>query len=524
MLTYLNRFSHLKTCFVLVRDEISNLYPLIDTSLSLLGGTFLDLSISQDGLPDDIESIIPEDKLTTISEFSKQLHIADTSKEGAFFRFEKLGDKRLSVKLILDKDGEPGKTLQSQSSDRASVLATILISPAACICEGHNIVGFLYNPDSLDPTNKVKLNEYFCRVIEETYPSAFLVIFVRTRNVDEAMYLPPVNLVGAIEIDGFIPIMPASETMNNIRQCCAGFKKEKPVIFFLGAGCASEANIPMGPELCRKALEQLLSRSPEDSYDEIEQQFWEYVAARNRWLPGELEIRDKGDRPPLTFERVVREQISQHGHAEVPIIRYLSQISGKSTPSSGHLALAEVVRRGYRILIITTNYENLIEEALSAHGLKSSAIYDEETAGKSLELLKSYLRGKSDIVPIVKLHGTIGLPPTISASVEDTTSLKPMIRDVFSMILKGPMHKSIEIQERIPVVFFGYAFRDIDIQKVLYEKDTLDGMDCWVVDPLPRSPIYSFLSQDSRHEIVTAQRVLSTRFGLCMGEISRNLV
>jgi hypothetical protein len=483
----------------------------------VLGGTFLDLSISHDGLPDDVESTIPRDKLTAISEFSKQLHIADTSKEGAYFRFETLGDKRLSVKLILDENGQPGKVLQSQSSDRASMLATMLVSPAACICEGHNVVGFLYSPDSLDATNKEKLNEYFCRVIGETYPNAGLVVFVRTRNVDEAMYLPPVNLVGALEFDGFIPIMPASDTMNNIRQCCGSIKKENPVIFFLGAGCASEANIPMGPDLCRKALEQLLCRSPEDSYDEIEQQFWEHVATRNRWLPGEREIRDKGGRPPLTFERVIREQISQHGHAEAPIIEYLSKITEKSTPSSGHLAVAQTIQSGYKILIVTTNYDSLIEQALGSYGLKSFAVYDEETAGKSLELIKSYLRGKSDIVPIVKLHGTIDLPPTISASVEDTTSLKPMIRGVFSMIVEGPMHKSIEIQERIPVVFFGYAFRDVDIQKVLYEKDTLDGMDCWVVDPLPRSPIYRFLSKDSRHEIITAQRVLSTRFGLCMG-------
>ena len=513
----------MKTCFILVRDDISNLYPLIDTSFSLLGGTFLDLSISHDGLPDDIESTIPSDKLRVISEFSKQLHIADTSKEGAYFHLETLGDKRLSVKLILDEDEQPGKVLQSQSLDRASLLATILVSPVACICEGHNLVGFLYSPDSLDQTNKEKLNDYFCKIIGATYPEAILIVFVRTRNVDDVMYLPPVNLVGALEFDGFIPIMPASDTMNNIRQCCNSIKKENPTIFFLGAGCASEAGIPMGSELCRKALEQLLGMSPEDSYDEIEQQFWQYVATRSRWLPGEKEIRDKGGRPPLTFERIVREQISQHGHADAPIIRYLSNITEKSTPSSGHVAIAQTIQSGHRILIVTTNYDSLIEQALESCGLKSFVVYDEETASKSLELTKLYLQGKSDIVPIVKLHGTISLPLTISASVEDTTSLKPMIREMFSTILKRPIHNSIGVPERIPIIFLGYAFKDVDVLKVLYEKDTLDGIDCWVVDPLPKSPVYRFLSEDTRHEIVTDQRVLSTRFGLYMGETRKHL-
>lgn len=513
----------MKTCFILVRDDVFGLYPLIEASLKILGGDFLDLSISNDGLPDNIESAIPEDKLAAISEFSKQLHIADTAKDGAFFHFERIDHKRLGVKLVID-NGEPGRILQSQSSDRASILATILISPATSIFEGHNVVGFLYNPDSMDPTNKEKLNEYFCKVMEQTFPDARLVVFVRTRNVDEALYRPPVSLVGALEADCFIPLLPASEVLNNIRQCGNRIKKETPVIFFLGAGYSSESNIPMGPELCRKALEQLLIMAPEDSYEDLEQQFWNWVATRNRWLPGEREVWEKREKPQLTFERVVREQIGQHGHADAPVIKYLSEISRKSLPSSGHLAIAEIIRKGYKILIMTTNYDTLIEQVLESYGLKYLSIFNEKTASKNHGPLKSYLRGESDTIPVVKLHGTIKLPVTISASVEDTTSLKPAIRDLLGLVLKEGMHRSIGIPERIPVVFGGYAFRDADVRKVLDEKDTLEGIDPWVVDPLPRDLVNNFLSLEGRKDIIATSRILSTRFGLFMGELDQYLV
>lgn len=523
MLKYLSRFSHLKTCFVLVRDDISNVYPIVEASLRILGGVFLDLSTSDDGLPDDVESVIPEYKLAIISDFSKQLHIADTLNEEAFFLFEKLGDNRIRVKLILNKTRETGKVLQSESSDRASMLATMLISPAARICEGHNIVGFLYKPDSLDEENNEKLNDYFCRVFREMFPEAGLVVFVRTRNIDESLYLPPVNLIGAIEADCFIKIMPPDETNSNIRRCATQIRKDNPTVFFLGAGSSSEANFLMGPDLCRKTLEQLVNGSPEDGYDELEQQFWTQVAVNDRWLPDEREMRDRGDRTPLTFERVVREQISQYGYAEAPIIKYISGIAENSTPSRGHFTIAEIIKMGYRILLVTTNYDNLIEQALDSYGLKSFIIFDEKTAEERFDEVKSYMRGETEIIPVIKLHGTINAPVTISASVQDTTSLKPMMRDLLSMILKLAEHKVIGIQERIPVIFNGYAFRDIDILKVISEPDIRDGTDCWVVDPLPRNPVTEFLSLDSRSEIITESRVLSTRFGLFMRELGRIL-
>jgi hypothetical protein len=186
---------------------------------------------------------------------------------------------------------------------------------------------------------------------------------------------PPVSLIGAIESGCFIRIMPAGETNNNIRQCAGRIRKDNPMVFFLGAGSSSEANIPMGPELCRKSLEQLLDKSAEDDYNELVRQFWKHVAINDRWLPGEREIGIRDEITPLTFERVIREQICQHGHAEAPIIEYLSGIAKGSTPSPGHLAIAELILKGYRIVLITTNYDNLIEQALNSYGLKLSIIF-----------------------------------------------------------------------------------------------------------------------------------------------------
>lgn len=522
MLEYLSRFTHLQTCFILVRDDFSELYPLLQTSLGLIGGTFLNLSVSDEQLPDSIPAKIPDDKLEVISDFSKQLHIADTaSKETVFYRFQKFGDGNVNVKLIIEENQETyeGKPLQGQSMDRASVLATILMSPVASIYEGYNTIGLIYDPGPLDSTNKNKLHEYFCDIIGSDFPNINLIVFLRTRNLDEALFLPPINLVGALEANDFIKIMPASETNNNIRQCAGKIKKENPTVFFLGAGSSSEADIPTGQELCRIALEQLLGKSREDPYEELEKEFWEHVAVNDRWLSEEKE-----KLPPLTFERVIREQIKQHGRAATPVIEDLSQICQKRSPSAGHAEVVEILKKGYRILIITTNYDALIEQAIESQGLKSAVIVDEETADKHNELIQAYLQGNTDVIPVIKLHGTIDLPITISASVEDTTILLGKVDEILSMILSKQKHQDIGLPERIPVVFTGYAFRDIDISKVFERKDVREGMDNWIVDPLPRRVITDFLGSDtSRRELVPSTRILSTRFGLFMSELNRHL-
>lgn len=527
MLMHINRFDHLKTRYVLVRSDISRFHSLINESMRINGGTFLNLLLSDERLPDNIPNIIPEDKLRIISEFSKQLHIADVkSSEAAYFSFIPKEEKRLEVKVITKENGETeeGRPLEGQNVDRTSILATILISPILYCFDGHQMVGLIYNPDPLDPTNQEKLNEYFCNVIREKLSDTSLIIFLQTRELEDTWFVKPIELLGALEADEFIKIMPSSETVKNIPQCAVTIKKESPVIFFLGSGCSAQAGIPMGPELCRIALEQLLSGSKEDSTKTLVKRFWTHVKVHGHWLPGE----QGGYLTTPTFERVISEQFAQHARTRAPTIEYLSNICKDKSPSIGHEYLADIIAAGFRILIITSNYDTLVEQSIRSHGLDSILIIDEDSAEKHSKDVISYLRGETKAIPIIKIHGTIDSLKTISASVEDTTRLTPAMEKILLKVLKEEDHKEVGIPECVPIIFSGYSFRDADIYSVLQRTDVLKGMDEWIVDPLIRGGVTNFISLDrsgkTERPTDISTRIIYTKFDLFLHELRDLLV
>lgn len=527
MLMHINKFGHLQTRYVLVRSDISRFSSLINESMRINGGTFLNLLLSDERLPDNIPNIIPEDKLRLISEFSKQLHIADVkSSEAAYFSFKPKEEKELEVKVITEENGETeeGRPLEAQNVERASILATILISPILCCFDGHQIVGLIYDPDPLDPTNQEKISEYFCKFIRENLSDTSLVIFLQTRKLEDAWFVKPIELLGSLEADEFIRIMPSSETAKNTPQCALTIKKENPVIFFLGAGCSAQAGIPMGPELCRIALEQLLGGSREDSIETLVDRFWTHVKVHDHWLPGEQEW----SLTIPTFERVISEQFAQHARTKAPTIEYLSNICKEKSPSIGHEYLADIIAMGFRILIITSNYDTFVEQSIQSHGLDSILIIDEDSANKYSKDVISYLKGETKVIPIIKIHGTIDSLKTISASVEDTTRLTPAVEEILLKVLREEDHKDAGIPECIPVIFSGYSFKDIDIYNVLQRKDVLNGIDEWIVDPLPRGRATNFISLDRsskvEHPTDISTRIIYTKFDLFFRELKNLLV
>lgn len=511
MMKHFSRFAHLQNRYVLVFDDIGRFGPFIGEFLKLHGGTFRDLTLSELTLA----STIPDESLESISDFSRTLNIAMGKATGnTFFSFDRIGGGQIEVKLMIEEDGSAsqGKPLAKDSDDRASILATIITCPVSCSYEGSDPIGLLYNLESLDSNNIVKLNEYFCEHLKKLIPSAKLIIFIRTNKLNTTFFRMPSNLIGALMTDEFIPIAPAVHNIEGIKQWSKRLNKTTPSIFFLGAGCSSEADIPMADELRRKSLEQLLGVDATD--EELENMFWDYVKSTNSWLPGG-EVRGS---QPLTFERVIREQIRKHDYWRAPTLLYLQERCSNAKPSMAHSQLGTLASKGYKILIITTNYDELIEQVILDAGKKPLVIADEKMAREHMQVLKTYMEGKIQEIPVIKLHGTISRLDTMAASVDDTRILKQPMRELLKSILSTEAHKGIFPDNRIPVLFAGYAFEDTDVGKVLERDEILGGMEEWVVNPLPRRKIYEFLYSDltERSRIDQDQRVLSTTFDIFM--------
>lgn len=512
MLKRLSALDHLQNRFVLVFDDISACYPLIKGFFETKQGVFRDLSLSETMFSADI----PEEQLAIVSDFSKELNITGTKDVGiAFYGFDPTDSGELGIKLMIEEDGRvsEGKPLESKSQDRASVLATILVSPIICSYEGYGTIGILYNLDLLDPTNIEKLNEYFCNTLKEHFPNIKPIIFVRTRTLEKVFFHSPVQLVGALTTNEFIHIMPADATNNRIRSWASRLRKDEPIIFFLGAGCSFEAGIPMGDALLRRSLEDLLNKSGDVTDQELEELFWNHVRINNHFLPDE----EPGSQP-LTFERVIREQIKQHDYSGAPTIQYLAQQCSEKSPSMGHICLGEILKKGYRIIVVTTNYDTLAEEIIGYYQSEGPLIIDDaQTARQHADLVSLYMQGKADGVPIIKLHGTIDRLETLAASVEDTRVLRGEMKDILTRILSKKGHVDAKLQERLRVVFSGYSFRDVDVWKVLEDEDIYTGMEDWIADPLPRHRAHEFLNLDTtEHRLDQTTRVFSTTFDLFM--------
>ncbi|HLF76742.1 MAG TPA: SIR2 family protein [Dehalococcoidia bacterium] len=71
---------------------------------------------------------------------------------------------------------------------------------------------------------------------------------------------------------------------------------------------------------------------------------------------------------------------------------------GRKVPQDGHVAIAELVQRGYVKVIITTNFDRLLEQALSAAGVTPTVI-------STVDALKGALPLHLSPCTIVKVHG-----------------------------------------------------------------------------------------------------------------------
>ena len=119
----------------------------------------------------------------------------------------------------------------------------------------------------------------------------------------------------------------------------------------------------------------------------------------------------------------------------------------EGTPNANHRYLAQIAAAGYCRTIVTTNFDTYIERALDEAGVPYQTYID------PLEDFPYFYSGSREGVQLLKLHGCITRPDTITATVEQEASgLLPAIRRALLQLLSEHV-----------LVFWGYSGADLKV-------------------------------------------------------------
>lgn len=243
--------------------------------------------------------------------------------------------------------------------------------------------------------------------------------------------------------------------------------KGQKVMFFIGAGVSSPSGLPLGNQLRDILLMKLYPEYPS----------WEHEKTfRADFYPDYPKDED------ITLEMVLQQLGQRMGYEGIK--DFLKPFFGKiKEPSLSHELIATLSKKKYITFILTTNFDNLLEEALRREKVDFRVV-SRRTAEIDYELSKKVI--------IWKLHGDLKKPRSLSITEED--------------VLHFPKKKRTSLQkifQNFNIVFIGYSMRDPDVMEVI-NKVT------------PKNKKYSFFWVDPAPFTQTSKNIQDTikRFNL----------
>lgn len=243
------------------------------------------------------------------------------------------------------------------------------------------------------------------------------------------------------------PILMSSQRfLDHVRD---GYDAGKRFCFILGAGASFTSGIPLGTTLIGEWRDYLLKRGKDYIEESARECGMDYASVSRLFSPDYKT--DSADY--FTFHDLRFAGMPMHAYA------YLQRLMMKAEPSFGYYALAVLLEHTHNKLVITTNFDSLVEEALSLYHSDRRAL----VIGH--ERLAPFMRDttNTDRPVIAKVHRDLLFHPMNN---EDETSrlderwVEPL-RDALSRY--------------IPIVV-GYAGGDNSLMDFLADEDpnTLD--------------------------------------------------
>ncbi|MBS7416341.1 hypothetical protein [Pseudomonas syringae] len=179
--------------------------------------------------------------------------------------------------------------------------------------------------------------------------------------------------------------------------------RDRQFAFILGAGASVSSGIPTGQQLAERWLKDLHLRECLDG------------RSMDEWLRTSglgdvnLKLDNAAEYYPQIFERRF-EGDSEAGYAELEVA-----MDGKS-PSLGYSLLAEIIQHTRHKVVVTTNFDNLVADALAMHAHRSPLVIAHES-------LAGFVRPHMRRPLVAKIHRDLYLNPFNDTTTVSTIEL-----------------------------------------------------------------------------------------------------
>lgn len=191
----------------------------------------------------------------------------------------------------------------------------------------------------------------------------------------------------------------------------------------LGSGVSRSAGVPTGWEVVLDLIRKLAHVKGEDS--EPDPTAW-YTQAFGK-EPDYAELLDELVKSSPERSRLLRAYFEPTDE---------ERERGAKVPSEAHKAIASLVAKGYVRVILTTNFDRLLEEALAGEGVVPTVISTPDAAEGAIPLIHSNCT-------IVKLHGDYldtrikNTPKELAAYDEKINAIIDRVFDEFGIVVCG---------------------------------------------------------------------------------------
>lgn len=208
---------------------------------------------------------------------------------------------------------------------------------------------------------------------------------------------------------------------------------------FLGSGVSVDAGVPTGWDIYIDGLHRLrrLETGQDDDLDADSLEKWlESTGRKDLGYSGLLDL--------ITPDAAIRRA-------------YLAGYFEQLAPAKTHQRIADLVARGLVKVIVTTNFDRLLEQALTARGVEPVVVSDDAT-------LAAAPRREHVACFMLKAHGDY-LQETIRNTPDELASLDPGVTAELQTIL-----------DHYGLLVLGYAGRDEAIANALRERSSRYGL------------------------------------------------
>ena len=191
-----------------------------------------------------------------------------------------------------------------------------------------------------------------------------------------------------------------------MRESC---QNEKRYCFILGAGASRESGIRTGEEMAREWYQELRKR---------------YTPEELRGIMAELDIADIAPSSKSYFDLYALRFYPDYQNGSA----YLAKVMEKAQPSFGYYPLARHLAESENNLVITTNFDSLVEDALFIYTDRKPMVI-------AHELLADYINVNTKRPIVAKLHRGLFFDPLNRRSQVDGLSekWKSVLRTAFQI-------------------------------------------------------------------------------------------